>query len=61
MPPHPWLPNVAEYNAAVAARVLDVYLVDRTTGIGFERDGTHLDDASERLVALRVAIALGCL
>jgi lysophospholipase L1-like esterase len=61
MPPHPWLPNTDAYNAAVAARVRDAHLIDRTTGITFEPDDVHLDDASERLVGLRVAIALGCM
>ena len=61
MPPHPWLPNVDAYNAAVAARLPDAFLIDRTTGITFESDDVHLDDASERLIGLRVAIALGCM
>jgi lysophospholipase L1-like esterase len=60
MPPHPWLPNVGAYNAAVAARVRNALLIDRTSGITFETDTIHLDDASERLLAARVALALGC-
>jgi lysophospholipase L1-like esterase len=60
MPPHPWLPNVDEYNAAVAARMLGRSIVDRTTGVTFVDDEVHLDDDSQRLVAYRVAVALGC-
>jgi lysophospholipase L1-like esterase len=60
MPPHPWLPNVDEYNAAVAARMVGRSIIDRTTGITFVDDDIHLDDDSQRLVAYRVAVALGC-
>jgi lysophospholipase L1-like esterase len=61
MPPHPWLPNVDEYNAAVAARMVGRFIIDRTTGITLLDDELHLDDDSQRLVAYRVAVALGCL
>jgi lysophospholipase L1-like esterase len=59
MPPHPTL-DAAAYNAAVAAVIRPKWLIDRTTGITFVDDGIHLDDASQQLLAARVAVALGC-
>jgi lysophospholipase L1-like esterase len=59
MPPHTTIDYEA-YNAAVAAVIRPHYLIDRTTGITFDPDGTHLDDASQQLLGARVAVTLGC-
>lgn len=59
MPPHPTL-DAEAYNAAVAKVIPARWLIDRTTLVTLEPDGIHLDDASQRLVAARVAVALGC-
>jgi lysophospholipase L1-like esterase len=59
MPPHPQFDHAA-YDAAVAALVPARRLVDRTTDVTLQPDGIHLDDASERLLAARVAHLLSC-
>jgi hypothetical protein len=53
-------PDENVHNAAVARVIPANRLVDRTTDMTFLEDGTHLDDASQRLLAARAAAALGC-
>ena len=62
MPPHPGFtsPDENDYNAAVARVIPASKLIDRTTNMTFLEDGTHLDDVSQRLLAARAAVALGC-
>ncbi len=64
LPPHATFPagpyTVDDYNAAVARVVPPNRIIDRTTGMTFVDDGVHLDDASQRLLGARVAVALRC-
>ena len=57
MPPHSVI-DYAAYNEAVAAVIPAHWLIDRTTGMTFEADGVHLDDASQRELARRARTAV---